>query len=504
MPHMNILKKFNKYFLLFTFFIFTTLLLFSERTQAVNLIAGNPAFESGTVSWTFYTDGTGSFSAVSPGYEGTKAAKLNLTASGANIQLYQEGISLEPGANYRLSFAAYSSTGRDMNVRLIKHTSPYTAYAPDYIAALNTGWQVFTTDFIAQGFTSAVNDGRLMFKFSPYAQAGDIYYIDDIKLEQIISTVSDPVFSPAAGTYTSAQSVSISTATSGATIHYTVDNSVPTETSPIYTSPIAVSSSTTIRAGAWKTGMTPSNAASAAYTINIPATTAPSAPQTLISTAGDSSVSLSWLAPSSTNGSPVIGYKVYRSTTSGAETLLTAGGCSSLGNVLTCIDSSLTNGNTYYYQVTALNSVGESIKSSETIAVPQATKIQGIVSNFSNTPLAGVVVQAGAGTTTTDASGFYTLLVSPGNYNITVNASAAGYALSSKSASVIAAETTTVNFILFYTSDINQIPDGAVNSVDFGIMMSSWNYTTKPKADINQDGAVNSVDFGIMMSQWGG
>ncbi len=50
------------------------------------------------------------------------------------------------------------------------------------------------------------------------------------------------------------------------------------------------------------------------------------------------------------------------------------------------------------------------------------------------------------------------------------------------------------------TADLNS--DGLVNSVDAGIMMSSWGSTTKPKADINQDSIVNSVDAGIMMSQW--
>ncbi|MFA6097658.1 MAG: LamG-like jellyroll fold domain-containing protein [Candidatus Paceibacterota bacterium] len=51
------------------------------------------------------------------------------------------------------------------------------------------------------------------------------------------------------------------------------------------------------------------------------------------------------------------------------------------------------------------------------------------------------------------------------------------------------------------TADLNS--DGHVNSVDFGIMMSFWNYTSKPKADLNQDGFVNSQDLGMLMSQWG-
>ena len=40
-----------------------------------------------------------------------------------------------------------------------------------------------------------------------------------------------PTFSPAAGTYSSAQTVTISTTTGGATIRYTTDGTTPSETS---------------------------------------------------------------------------------------------------------------------------------------------------------------------------------------------------------------------------------------------------------------------------------
>ena len=56
-----------------------------------------------------------------------------------------------------------------------------------------------------------------------------------------------PAFSPAAGTYTSAQTVTLSTTTSGASIRYTTDGSTPTETAgTLYSAPITVSSTTTI------------------------------------------------------------------------------------------------------------------------------------------------------------------------------------------------------------------------------------------------------------------
>ena len=81
-----------------------------------------------------------------------------------------------------------------------------------------------------------------------------------------------PVFSPPAGTYTSAQSVTISDATSGATIYYTTDGTTPTTSSALYTGPITVSSSETLEAIAVKSGNTNSAVASAAYTITPPPT----------------------------------------------------------------------------------------------------------------------------------------------------------------------------------------------------------------------------------------
>ena len=66
---------------------------------------------------------------------------------------------------------------------------------------------------------------------------------------------ADPVFNPLPGTYTSAQNVSLSSATTGATIYYTVDGSTPTHSSSVYSAPIVVSgASLTIRAFASATG----------------------------------------------------------------------------------------------------------------------------------------------------------------------------------------------------------------------------------------------------------
>ena len=90
-----------------------------------------------------------------------------------------------------------------------------------------------------------------------------------------VPVTAAPTFSPAAGTYTSVQNVTISSSTQGAVVHYTLDGSAPMATSPVYSSPIAVSASTTINAIAMASGQTVSPVATAAYQITLPALAAP-------------------------------------------------------------------------------------------------------------------------------------------------------------------------------------------------------------------------------------
>lgn len=84
--------------------------------------------------------------------------------------------------------------------------------------------------------------------------------------------VAAPTFTPAAGEYTEAQNVTIACATEGASIYYTTDGSDPNTSSTPYTAAIAVNATTTIKAIAVKADMTNSEIATAAYTINTPAT----------------------------------------------------------------------------------------------------------------------------------------------------------------------------------------------------------------------------------------
>ncbi|HPP12437.1 MAG TPA: chitobiase/beta-hexosaminidase C-terminal domain-containing protein [bacterium] len=82
-----------------------------------------------------------------------------------------------------------------------------------------------------------------------------------------VNTVIEPIFSPAPGSYTSPVNVSLSCETPGATIRYTTDGSDPGLTSPLYTTPLNLTSSCSLKARAYKSGLNPSSVASATYTV---------------------------------------------------------------------------------------------------------------------------------------------------------------------------------------------------------------------------------------------
>lgn len=100
------------------------------------------------------------------------------------------------------------------------------------------------------------------------------------------------------------------------------------------------------------------------------AATAPSPPQNLMASGSNGSVRLLWTAPTSNGGSAITSYNVYRGTAPGGESP-TPAITGVTGTSFT--DTSLANGTTYYYEVTAVNAVSPSTASNEASATPLAT-----------------------------------------------------------------------------------------------------------------------------------
>ena len=172
-------------------------------------------------------------------------------------------------------------------------TSASTKYNDTAIAVV--GSETIKAIAIAGGFASAT--------------AASVYTIS------IPGQTASPTFTPAAGTYSTAQNVALSCATSGATIYYTVDGSQPTSASSVYSAPIPIATSETIKAMAVAAGSTNSLVASATFTFQSPA----AAPT--FSPAGGSFTTAQSVTLTSTTPGAVIYYTLDGSTPSSSSTV---------------------------------------------------------------------------------------------------------------------------------------------------------------------------------------
>lgn len=106
-------------------------------------------------------------------------------------------------------------------------------------------------------------------------EAGDAagYWSDDGPSRTVTTAVADPgtvatpSASPGSGALVAGTLVTLTTSTSGATIYYTLDGSTPSTGSTAYSGPFAINEALTLKAIAFKDGMTGSGVLTAAYTI---------------------------------------------------------------------------------------------------------------------------------------------------------------------------------------------------------------------------------------------
>lgn len=121
------------------------------------------------------------------------------------------------------------------------------------------------------------------------------------------------------------------------------------------------------------------------------ATATPDRPWNLTAQQGVGQVYLNWSAPAWGGSAPVDQYVIYRGTASGAQVMLAsvANGTNYTAGNLRFVDRNVTNGTTYFYNVTAVNSFGPSASSLEVSATPAGKA--GAPQAFTATGQAGLV-----------------------------------------------------------------------------------------------------------------
>jgi len=159
----------------------------------------------------------------------------------------------------------------------------------------------------------------------------------------ITPSVATPTINPNGGSFTGSVSVTMQTATSGASIFYTTNGSTPTQSSTIYTGAFTLTSSATVKAIAFKSGSDPSTQASANFTV-----VASAAAQ----------LTLSWQDNSNNEDD----FAIERKTgTNGTYSQIASVGA----NVIFYVDDSVSRGVNYCYRVRAVNNAGASAYTNE-------------------------------------------------------------------------------------------------------------------------------------------
>jgi hypothetical protein len=199
----------------------------SETIKAIAVASGytNSAVASAAYTISQSVAATPAFSVSSGTYSSAQTVSLTDATSGATIY--------------------YTTNGTTPTASSTKYTGAITVSSSETIEAIA----------VASGYTNS-------------AVASATYIIN-------LTAAATPSFSPAGGTYSSAQTVSLTDATSGATIYYTTNGSTPTASSTKYTGAITVAATETIKAIAVASGYTNSAVASATYTINLTAAATP-------------------------------------------------------------------------------------------------------------------------------------------------------------------------------------------------------------------------------------
>jgi hypothetical protein len=278
--------------------------------KTIKAIAKSPtsvasSVASATYAITYPSAATPTFSPVGGTYTIDKSVAISSTTAGASIYYTVDGTTPTTASTLYSSAISVAGTGTTRTIKAI-------ATAPGYLtSAVGTGIYTINYPSAATPTFSPVGETYTIDKsvaISSTTAGASIYYTVDgttpttastlyssaisvaghgtVKTIKAIAnssttatssvatalytisypTVTTPTFIATGGTYSVTQMVTISTTTSGASLRYTINGNVPTNTiGTLYSGAITVSSTQTIKAIAYKTGCLDSSIGSATY-----------------------------------------------------------------------------------------------------------------------------------------------------------------------------------------------------------------------------------------------
>jgi len=172
-----------------------------------------------------------------------------------------------PGASFSVS-----SNGAQDGIAWAVRTDQYTTHGTQVLYAWDAN---DLTKTIYESDTNSARDsaGRANKFTIPVVTNGKVYVgatfqVDVYGLFHGEPNAAAPVITPDGGTFAASQSVKLSTATASADIFYTLDGTVPTPASTLYTDPVTISADTTLRAMASASGFVQSGVSSATFTFS--------------------------------------------------------------------------------------------------------------------------------------------------------------------------------------------------------------------------------------------
>ena len=292
-------------------------------TGSVAFLTDNQSFDStvalssGSASLTIpgyaLANGSNVFTAIYTGdgnYTGADSSALNITVAQSDYSLTTQNaeLSISPSGSGVATLAFVPLNGFNGSVTIASST-------PAGITVTPAAASLALTSPASDALTINVAAGKAagIYPLTITASGGGHTHTAQILIRVLI--VAAPTFTPVAGSYTGAQSVTLADATAGASIYYTTNGTTPTASSTLYGGAIAVSATETIQAIAVVSGYAPSSVTSASYTINYPpvgnleiaddgTTGSTTIPQT------DSLYVKGWVADP-VDGSPMSNVKVY-------------------------------------------------------------------------------------------------------------------------------------------------------------------------------------------------